>query len=422
MDKNQEIECLSYFRKNPIWGRLLEGFRKKYLSYGKFSGTVTLKKLSRQDIEELEGFFGKNFHGQKSVSISAINFRSALQNSRYSEITPEKLLELFFEETMIGKREQRLLLEQQKREILNRMSKEYAETPAMLQFPELQQIAGSGDLAMWEQRLHLILQIFNHLPYRENKQMYLAVFAAQLTGNPHAFDRDTEGGTLLYKVVQLDLNHRKITLPNSEVFPMQRQQRQYLEVGILLDDISNCAMLYNVQAIKKNGTIHQGVEGFSKENDSMQVALSTIAEWKELHCVNRKMYIVENPSVFALLCSGRRADNLSEEISCMCMNGQPRLSAIMVLDLLAKTGIEVYYAGDFDPEGLLIAQKLSQYYKGKFHYWRMTVEDYEQCKSQEIISDKRLKMLERITEPQLCKIALALQKTKKAGYQEKLFV
>ena len=46
----------------------------------------------------------------------------------------------------------------------------------------------------------------------------------------------------------------------------------------------------------------------------------------------------------------------------MCMNGQPRLAGLMVLDLLAKSGTEVYYSGDLDPEGILIAQKLSQYY------------------------------------------------------------
>lgn len=67
----------------------------------------------------------------------------------------------------------------------------------------------------------------------------------------------------------------------------------------------------------------------------------------------------------------------------MCMNGQPRLSSILMLDLLAKTGTKVYYAGDFDPEGLLIAQKVKQYYKGKFAYWHMSVDGYEKSKSKE---------------------------------------
>ena len=50
------------------------------------------------------------------------------------------------------------------------------------------------------------------------------------------------------------------------------------------------------------------------------------------------------------------------------MNGQPRLSSLLLLDLFAKAKMEVWYAGDFDPEGLLIAQKLKQYYQGEFFY------------------------------------------------------
>lgn len=74
------------------------------------------------------------------------------------------------------------------------------------------------------------------------------------------------------------------------------------------------------------------------------------------------------------------------------------LMAGIVLDLFAKSGIRVYYAGDLDPEGILIAQKLSQYYKGEFHYWHMETADYEKCRSEEVISPKRMKILERITD------------------------
>ena len=38
---------------------------------GSFAGKIVIKKLSAEEIEELEGFFGQNFHGQRSVTISA---------------------------------------------------------------------------------------------------------------------------------------------------------------------------------------------------------------------------------------------------------------------------------------------------------------------------------------------------------------
>ena len=98
-------ECADYFRERPVFDRLLRGFREKYMSYGSFSGTVTVRNLSEEDIEDLEGFFQKNFHGQKSVSISAARFEKALKNSRFDGCQPKEILEQYFGEEMAGKKE-----------------------------------------------------------------------------------------------------------------------------------------------------------------------------------------------------------------------------------------------------------------------------------------------------------------------------
>ena len=57
---------------------------------------------------------GKSFHSQKSVTLSSEKFRQALETSRYKEITPECLLENFFEEPLLGRQEQKSLREQEK--------------------------------------------------------------------------------------------------------------------------------------------------------------------------------------------------------------------------------------------------------------------------------------------------------------------
>ena len=107
-------------------------------------------------------------------------------------------------------------------------------------------------------------------------------------------------------------------------------------------------------------------------------------------------------------------------IAYMCMNGQPRLAGLMVLELFAKSGTSVYYAGDLDPEGILIAQKLSQYYKGKFQYWYMETADYERCRSEELISPKRMKILERIIDERLKPVVKIIKEYRLAVYQEML--
>lgn len=327
----------------------------------------------------------------------------------------------------------------------------YSSTPAGKQPDEIFRIVKCGaneELSNWKRTLWLAAEIYNSLPCRNGKRMYLAVFAAMLIGNPHAFDRGTKEGELLYRVILKDLELREIEVGTSGMFPAYKRQRSYLAAGIMLDDISNYAMLYNVRAIKNDGMPHKGMEGFSAESDIVQVPLNVVAEWKEILCPNGKIHIVENPSVFAVLCEnndmshedgtgvsyvphgdrvgaddtvhyeGARTNDVGKAY--MCMNGQPRLAGLMVLDLLAKSGTEVYYSGDLDPESILIAQKLSQYYEGKFNFKHMGEEDYEKCKSEKRISPKRLKMLGKITDERLRPVAERIAKCEMAGYQEKL--
>ena len=102
--------------------------------------------------------------------------------------------------------------------------------------------------------------------------------------------------------------------------------------------LSNYAMLYGVKAFKKNGVIHSGMEGFFREHEMVQVPLAVIAGWARIECPQNKIYIVENPSVYAMLCSDEcgTADDggiyhLGDMTAYMCMDGQPRLAGLMGL-------------------------------------------------------------------------------------------
>lgn len=450
--KKLTSECVAFFKQHPVWKRVFAGFRSKYESYGRFSGKVVVTNLSPEDIEELEGFFGQNYHGKKSATISAEKFTKALSQSKFKEVTPDEILTEFFGEALMGKAEARLLREQRQQAIEQEFLECFSETPAgdMLEaFEVLIKSSTKSNIAQsditqnnkvqsnkaqsniahnnkahinntdsqtealesWKRLLWLCAQIYNALPYRIGEKQYLAVFAARLTGNPHAFDHGTTEGGLLYQVIQVDLKQREIQVEASKIFPAYQRQKSFLLSGILIDDISNYALLSKVHAIKKDGSWHKGMEGFCEEGNMVQVPLNVIAEWEGIKCQDNEIYIVENPSVFAMLCG---------EKSCMCMNGQPRLAGLMVLELLARSGTKVYYSGDLDPEGLLIAQKLCQFYDGEFVYWHMNVEDYRACMSKETLSGRRMKMLDNITDTALLPVVHAMESGKIAGYQENI--
>lgn len=441
-------ECLEYFREKTVFDRVLRGFREKYASYGSFSGTVTLRKLSEEELEDLEGFFQKNYHGRKSVSVSAAGFKKALEDSRFGEIEPKRLLEMYFREEMTGKKEQKQQEMQGWRQIFSNLESRYRGTSAQTWIHELKnqdEKLKTGLIPYLAKRhrengknpeetekvLYLAADIINSFPCRQDRREYLAVFAAMMTGNPHAFDDGTRDGQLLYLLVQWmessdssDISDKptgkssapEVSSVRQHIFPALKKQRRYLAAGILRDDISNYVMISGIRAWKKNGELHGGMEGFCREGDVVQVPLSVIAGWGRVSCPGDTIHVVENPSVYAMLCrkwQGTRA--------CMCMNGQPRLSALLLLDLMAEAGVKVFYAGDFDPEGLLIAQKLKKYYQGEFRYWYMSEKVYEQSRSDEKISEKRLKMLDRITDEELLETAEAVRESRLAGYQENVW-
>lgn len=175
-----------------------------------------------------------------------------------------------------------------------------------------------GNLDEAERLLMLGVRILDALPAGKapdpsgRSARYLAVFAAEITGNPHAFDAGTKDGKYLEMLVEWyvrraeseDGANGEHSGKNSLVkgFPAFRKQRLYLRTGLLRDDVSNYALAAGIRACDRSGKLHAGMEGFLEEGEPVQIPLSVIAGWKSASCVGNRMYIVENPSVYAVLC------------------------------------------------------------------------------------------------------------------------
>lgn len=326
-------------------------------------------------------------------------------------------MKFYFGKEPVSKKEQKEKREQEKQEIEDEFFDYCQGTYAEKLAPEmlaLQRLHIKENLSEWRQLLFFSADIINGLPYRSERNEYLPVFAARLTKNPHAFDKGTVFGNLLYELVKLDLNYRKIEVTSLSYFPSYERQKSFLSCGILLDDVSNYVLLYHVAGVQKDGGYHRGLSGFFSEDDMLQVPLTVLTKLSRLESPDQTIYIDENPSVFAARCMSH------PESACMCMNGQPKLAALVALELFAASGTTVYYSGDFDPEGLWIAQRLAIFYPETFHFLNMDETSYLKCLSKEPISDTRLKQLDRITDSRLLGTVARMRIEKMAGYQEVL--
>jgi hypothetical protein len=77
-------------------------------------------------------------------------------------------------------------------------------------------------------------------------------------------------------------------------------------------------------------------------------------------------------------------------------------------------------SGDYDPEGLLIADKLKLRYGNNLILWRYTEKDFTSALSGNPIETPRLKKLQGLNDPLLIKLGESIQACGRAGYQELL--
>lgn len=86
----------------------------------------------------------------------------------------------------------------------------------------------------------------------------------------------------------------------------------------------------------------------------------------------------------------------------LCTFGQLKLSGIRLVDLLAESHCKIYYVGDFDPEGLQIADKLlCRYSSGSVQSWHMSFHDYRCIEKVDDLSQLRLHKLKNIQSAEL---------------------
>ena len=89
------------------------------------------------------------------------------------------------------------------------------------------------------------------------------------------------------------------------------------------------------------------------------------------------------------------------------------------MDLFSEDTI-FYYAGDYDPEGFQIAERLRERYGNRVKFWNYSKENYKKYLSNVKISDSRLSILSNIQSVELQDIKKTMQEEKKATYQENM--
>ncbi|MFP4697556.1 MAG: TIGR02679 family protein [Eubacteriales bacterium] len=418
MQVNNKLDkCIDYFKEEKGFQRLLQLMKSKYESLGHVGGNIVLKQLTKEEKEALSGLMGKDYSTNKTATISLKKFEESLGETVFKGITLKDLLEGYYNATIIYNKEKKRVEEIEKEQFFKELYSTL-EDDSFIRWLELQKEIGTKVYQIFVKRYnnnkeelkHLIQnldQVILHLPYKNNSIEQIAVFATKYLRNPHALD---EGKDILQMLYYYLSNKFSLNIPRDG----EEKNELLYKAGLLRDPLSNYTICKGLLGYN-NGQVHKGWQGFFKRNEPLNISLWNIREVKNIKSITDKVYIIENPTVMGAL-----INKYKDNFSCICTNGQIKLSTYLLLDKLALNYTKMYYAGDFDPEGLLIAYKLKKRYGEVFNYWGYTVDNYLLSISNQRINDRRLKQLKHIEDIQLTPIINELNEKRKAGYQEAL--
>lgn len=413
----------AFFKADKRFERIMKELLKKFEKYGEPKGIVVINNTSLDECKAADSIINpKNAFDPPVLKFKVADFARGIKNSIYKEAELKDVLEIYFDTDIITNKDKRLIKEQTKKEFFNTVINDYSGSPSekwlkamsceckygyKMIIKELEESAFAAR-NMLENICGAVDSRYTSL----DEPVQLAVLSASITGNSHYFDSNTISGKLLIHALAYlaDIKEYK----NAEEI-----KAVYAEYSIEPDSISCAAVAIGVRLFYGYKREHLAFKAFADTSDICLISSSNLSGIEYADSDNKRVYIVENQMVFTAL-----ADTAKEcRLTLMCTSGQLKTAGLKLIDMLIQNGCDIYYAGDFDPEGLQIADKLCRRYENidRFHIWRMSVKDYL-CieKSEDEISEQRLKKLLNIHTPLLTKTADEIRSVKHPAYQELL--
>lgn len=404
-------EAKAYFHNHEIMMKLARGFWEKYKKLEKFTGNVKLGSISEDEARQLSSFLRKNVKCSDDVTVSFAQLDKSWAQSKFGKINLcDFLLHLHDGDLLSNK-----YIKQQKadlqKEIFDNILRKYKSWEAQTWLNMLLDNTirlPRKDMYTNEILLETVAKALDSLP---KEYIKLPIFSNKVTGNPHSLDLNKEIGSLFIKA----LSH----LSNKPIESSEEKDHVLSEYMLFRDDIFNFVTVFGITAYvegKEQIYCRMAAENYSVLNIPLRELL-LYDKMLPIKLTTDKfpVYIVENSGVYSSVLDSLRDKKI--QVPFICLHGQLKAASWKILEILHKNGAIFYYSGDYDPEGLLIAQQIKQRYEDTV-FWKYDVKHYQNNSTE--IPEKSLKKLDKLKYPSLIEIADKMKVYKTACYQEGL--
>ena len=387
-----------YFQSKEGFARFFYLCLEKYQRSGKVVGLVRLPNISEVEAQAFTSFFARKFYAGKDYTISVKEFLKILGKGRFSDFDFLTYFSCVYDgftlETNKEKRNKKL---EAYYSFLSDIIKKFHYRPLQIFLSEqltsktqtmnLIKRKYSKSQKQCEKELLNIDRLLTHIP----KEITFLPIYASLTGNPHYLDLNSSEGNLFYRILAHILE---------EDVPKTIEDKMHLleEINVYTDPLSNFVI------------VHHLIYSFDIPFKTMNLNMENIHQLNEVHGYKNCIFVFENPSILNHLKS------LNLAVSVIITSGNLNLSFYKLLEKI-KDDTMIYYNGDFDPEGLLIAEKLKKK-RSDIIFFGYDKENYLMTHPVKDVSQKRLHKLEHVTSKEFQEVKKCILESHKAGYQE----
>lgn len=359
---------------------LLAAARQKVYEQNGIRGKVRVA-LTRSQQQELANLLGYPARSRDLTQVDLRELDAALRQSRY-RVGLEAVLEAAYGPLVTRRQEREEASTRWQRWLAALQPERPARPTVRAWFDGIAE--GSSPSGRWVRRTYsahpdraaaavtAVGRALAALPGQRGEYELLAVFAALVTGDPHAFDAGEPAGALL----ECALGER--FGPPAEGLRASEARALLLDrAGLGVDQVSSTVLVAHLASATLEGGPHPMVAAMTACGGAWALTLGEARQWKSASARRSRAYVVENPPVFEWLLRRLGREAPERRPTLICTGGFLSAAAVCLLDLLAAEGTELWYGGDFDRNGLAIASWLAGRYTERFRPWRMGPEDYQ---------------------------------------------
>lgn len=393
-------ELVNYFKERKGFNRLFIELKNKYVSLGRYSGSITLKNITELESEHLSNFFGVRIKANTNFKTSFKEITKKLLETKYKDFNWEELLNNYFEEKILTKLDTKNINNYNEEVFFKEIIDENSNNKYISYLKEI--IDSKNDIyRLLKQRynsnktklksdLNNILLLLNNI---KEEPITLPVFSS-LTGNPHFLDFNLPTSNLFFRILSFIKN---VEYPNENIDKIELLS----DINVYIDSLSNYVITYKLVGNKL-------LDIFEENKQVLNLNLDNIMNLDKVDTKEKTVFIFENPSILNTL--------KYLDVPIVITSGMPNLALYQLLKKLEESGNKLYYNGDFDPEGLLIASKLKDRFPNLnlFCYDKYDID----LVSKTELNDSRLKKLDNINIKELDLVKESLIKYKLSIYQE----